>query len=572
MAATVTVQDPSSPQIVRESGTDDIADLVKALGLGSPRPVVLVSGGAADLDSAVKPRLRQLFARGVARAAAQLGAVIVDGGTCFGVMELMGAAVADLGHRTPLLGIAPLARVQTDGAAAGERVPLDPNHSHFLLTLGEDWGDEVETMFATAAALADGKGVVVVVAGGGSRTLTEVFHSVRRRWPLIVVAGTGGVADQIVTLSRSRPADLTDPVLLEILQDGELVIVPLAGSPDALAERILREAEGDATLRSAWERFAVLDLNANRQQQTFRWLQGSVLLLGLAGAVLAVGKRVLDPEQGTCVEQALYYAVLVIPIVLSVAIAAGNRFKPGNKWLLMRAAAESIKREIFRYRTRAGDYRHADREAALALKVEDVTRRLARTEVNTGAFAPYLGKIPPVMFAADTADDGLSLLLPERYLALRVADQLRYYRKSALNHQRALVAWQGVILGLGGLGTLLAALDKSVWVAVTTAAVTAVSTHLGYRQIEATLMTYNQAATDLENVKGWWQALPPDEQADPANLDKLVDHAEKVLESELDGWVQKMQDALAELRKDQDEAAKRQDKSGGVAKSPGAAS
>ena len=86
-----------SPRTVNESGTDDVADLVKALDLGSPRPVHVVSGGAADLDATIKPRLRHLFGRGVARAAAQLGAVIVDGGTRVGVMELMGAAVADLG-------------------------------------------------------------------------------------------------------------------------------------------------------------------------------------------------------------------------------------------------------------------------------------------------------------------------------------------------------------------------------------------------------------------------------------------------------------------------------------------
>ena len=104
----------------------------------------------------------------------------------------------------------------------------------------------------------------------------------------------------------------------------------------------------------------------------------------------------------------LYYAVLVIPIVVSVAIAGGNRFKPGSKWLLMRAAAESVKREIFRYRTRSGDYRHADRDSVLALRIEDVTRRLAFTEVNTLALTPYPGLVPPV--TAGFVDDGLSAL------------------------------------------------------------------------------------------------------------------------------------------------------------------
>jgi hypothetical protein len=65
-----------------------------------------------------------------------------------------------------------------------------------------------------------------------------------------------------------------------------------------------------------------------------------------------------------------------------------------------------------------------------------------------------------------------------------------------------------------------------------------------------TLTTYNQTAIDVENVIGWWQALTPEAQADPANVDKLVEHGEKVMESEMAGWVQKMQDALVELRKD----------------------
>ena len=556
-AGTAPVPSHRSSRVVHESSSDSAADLIKALDLGSPRPVIIVSGAAAELESTAKPRLRHLFTRGVARAAAQVGAVIVDGGTHCGVMEIMGAAVAELGHRSPLLGVAPAARVEEDGSGLGDRVPLDPNHSHLLLTLGEDWGDEAEAMFAVAAAVADGAGAVLVVAGGGARTLNEVLRGVRQRWPVIVVEGSGGVADQIAGLTRSLPPDVSDAALLEIVRDGELIVMPLAGSPDALAERILRVTEPDVTLRSAWERFAVLDLNANLQQRRFSWLQASVLILGLAGATIAVVKSVLKDAvpDGSGVERALYYAVLLIPIIVSVAIAGGNRFKPGSKWLLMRAAAESVKREIFRYRARSGDYRHADRDGVLALRVEDVTRRLAFTEVNTLALTPYPGLIPPV--TAGFVDDGLSPLSPERYLSVRVADQLRYYRKSALRLHRKLVAWQVTILGLGGLGTLLAAIDQSVWVAVTTAAVTAATTHLGYRQVEASLTTYNQTATDLENVRGWWQALSPEEQASPANLDKLVDHAEKVMESELDGWVQKMQNALDSLRKVQEEATKK---------------
>jgi hypothetical protein len=475
-------------------------------------------------------------------------------------MELMGRAVADLGHQSPLLGVAPAALVDVAEGGATDRAPLDPHHSHFLLTSGESWGDEVNTMMDVAAAVANGKGVTMVVAGGGPQTLTEVLHAVRRRWPLLLVEDTGGITDQLVSLSRTSPPQTADPVVAEIVRDGELNVVLLSDSPDVLAAHLQRGARADATLRSAWEAFAVLDLNAGRQQRTFRRVQVSILALGFLGALLAVVKSVLPLPDTHPLNRFLYATVLVIPIVVSVAIATANRFKPGDKWLLMRAAAEAIKREIFRYRTRSSDYHHAGREALLAQKVEDVTRRLGRTEVNVVSLRPYTGPIPPPMGAAQDMDDGLAHLTPEHYVTIRIGDQLRYYRKAVLRLHRTLVIGEGLILGLGGVGTLLAALNHSVWVAVTTAAVTTITTFLGYRQIEATLRTYNQMATDLENVARWWNALTPGAQADPTNRDKLVDYAEKVLESELDGWVQNMQDALAGLRTAQEATTRPNDK------------
>lgn len=555
-----------SPQIVYESGFEDIADLLAKLDLTATRPVIIVSGGAATLDTAIKSRLRRLLTRGVARVAAQIDALIIDGGTRVGVMELMGHAVADLGQQSPLLGIAPAALVDVDQGSTTDRAPLDPHHSHFLLTSGESWGDEVNTMMDVAAAVANGKGVTMVVAGGGPQTFTEVLHAVRRRWPLLLVEGTGGITDQLVSLLQTSPSQTADPVVAEIIRDGELNVVPLHDSPDVLAAHLQRNARADATLCSAWEAFAVLDLNAGQQQRTFRRVQASILGLGFLGALLAVVKSILpDPHP---LNQLLYSTVLVIPIVVSVAIATANRFKPGDKWLLMRAAAEAIKREIWRYRTRSGDYHHAGREALLAQKVEDVTRRLARTEVNVAALRPYTGPIPPTMGATADLDDGLAHLAPERYVTLRIGDQLRYYRKAVLWLHRTLVLGERLILGLGGVGTLLAALNQSVWVAVTTTAVTTITTFLGYRRIEATLRTYNQMATDLENVARWWKALRPGEQADPTNLDKLVDCTEKLLASELDGWVQSMQDALTGLRKAQEATTRADDKARSPANTP----
>jgi hydroxypyruvate isomerase len=98
---------------------------------------------------------------------------------------------------------------------------------------------------------------------------------------------------------------------------------------------------------------------------------------------------------------------------------------------------------------------------------------------------------------------------------------------------------------------LLAAINRQVWIALTTALAAAIATFLNYKQTENTLTKYNQASTDLDSIKRWWTALPTEEQEKQDNIDALVDHTEKVLQSELDGWIQQMQNALEQLRKAQ---------------------
>lgn len=174
------------------------ADILQALGLPQPRPVVLVVGGAGSLDQSVKPRLTQLFSRGVVRAALKTDAILMDGGTASGVMGLLGAAVAARGHKGALLGVAPASKVTYPGGPAEGTVqdgaPLEPHHSHFVLAPGKSWGDETMWMMAMAAELIKGQAatettpkaksasVVVLVAGGklDGVARNEVLQSVRR--------------------------------------------------------------------------------------------------------------------------------------------------------------------------------------------------------------------------------------------------------------------------------------------------------------------------------------------------------------------------------------------------------
>ena len=51
----------------------------------------------------------------------------------------------------------------------------------------------------------------------------------------------------------------------------------------------------------------------------------------------------------------LRYPLIVIPIVTAILLAYYNKFRPANKWILLRGSAEAIKREIT-LPLRTGDY------------------------------------------------------------------------------------------------------------------------------------------------------------------------------------------------------------------------
>ena len=84
------------------------------------------------------------------------------------------------------------------------------------------------------------------------------------------------------------------------------------------------------------------------------------------------------------------------------------------------------------------------------------------------------------------------------------------------------------------------------------------------QQVENRLMSYNKTATDLNRIMVWWEALTVEEQANPKNVDKLVERTETVIHSEHAAWVQEMQDVIDDLsaQQDQDDGEKDKGKTG----------
>jgi hypothetical protein len=269
---------------------------------------------------------------------------------------------------------------------------------------------------------------------------------------------------------------------------------------------------------------------------------------------------------------------------------------------LLRASAETIKQEIYRYRTQVGNYSDPKlRDLNFAQEIQAINERLMKTQVNqSGLFwhEPKVNKHPSwlkkinqfgstillkplrkkrnkqflvnkdflayrltfLMFQTEqnkqsrkNKNDLYSPLTAKQYIDERLINQLNWYRKKTLDLDKKWQLWQWSIYLLGGVGTFLAAMKLDVWITVSNAIAASILSFLEFRRLDSTLVGYNQTATNLENILWWWYALTEDAQGERKNIEKLVESSEKVIQAETMGWVQEMKDAMADLYKADEE-------------------
>jgi len=213
------------------------ATIVAALELPPPRAVLLLNGGASDMSSAEMTQLHDLL-QAVAHLVVEEGITVIDGGTRAGVMQMMGEGYAAAGGRSPLIGVCPAALVCWPGGPADDHLtPLEHHHTHFVLTPGQRWGAETETMFALAAALNASAPSLAILVNGGSIARQEVLYNVRQKREIIVLQGSGRLADLIAAVVNGDMAPPDDEIAT-IVRDGRITVFDIVRGAKALATLI----------------------------------------------------------------------------------------------------------------------------------------------------------------------------------------------------------------------------------------------------------------------------------------------------------------------------------------------
>lgn len=211
--------------------------ILSALDLGSPRALVVITGGAGEMSEDEINRVRPLLVSGLARLTGEEHIAILDGGTNAGVMALIGEGVAAHRLTASLIGVCPAATVSWPGNPnPNAETQLEPNHSHFVLTGGEEFGTESETIYAIAEALSKQMPSVALVVNGGPIVYDETLKNAEQGRVTIVFKGSGRAADVIAAAWEGAQTD--DPRVAEIVERGQIVLLDVAEGPEKLVSLI----------------------------------------------------------------------------------------------------------------------------------------------------------------------------------------------------------------------------------------------------------------------------------------------------------------------------------------------
>lgn len=221
---------------IRVQSPKDLSTALGELGLHSPRPILVVVGGASKMSEADLKRLRLLFVKILAPLAEELGAFVVDGGTDFGVMQMMGQARAETAATFSLIGVTPVGLVALpDQIPPSEVTALEPHHTHFVLIPGSNWGDESPWLARIATVLADGSPSLVVLVNGGEITWKDASENLKENRRVLAIAGSGRLADRVAAVLRG---EVTDERVQELVDYGLIQAVDLKDNFDNLTQLI----------------------------------------------------------------------------------------------------------------------------------------------------------------------------------------------------------------------------------------------------------------------------------------------------------------------------------------------
>src|ERR1051326_1743171 len=311
-------------------------------------------------------------------------------------------------------------------------------------------------------------------------------------------------------------------------------------------------------LEIAWTRHAHLDTAATNRTKGFYDIRRWIILLGVLATFFAIITQIFFLDLKSLQGPMLILGIVVkfffiaTPILASIFASFATKFYSNGAWLIYRAGAEEIKKELYFYRTIL--QKDPTRRAYLEKRLGEIQRQLFRSLSGEFAFEGYDGALPKDYNPQDpNSDAGFSDLTGEEYFKVRLENQLAWHNKKVIQRKQERRKMTIYILVAGGLGAIFAALGNgwSLWVALTASVTAALIGWQELRNVDATIKNYSKVVMELTILYDHWQNLEPEERT-PAEFYKMVRGCEDVLWAQNTEYIKSMQEALQEANLDKE--------------------
>jgi hypothetical protein len=319
-------------------------------------------------------------------------------------------------------------------------------------------------------------------------------------------------------------------------------------------------------LELAWQHHADLDLAADKRTKGFYDIRKQIAWLGILATLFAILTQQFFPDLETpppFFENFAYYGItsiavkvlfIAIPVLASIFAAFATKFYSSGSWLIYRAGAEEIKKEIYLYRTILP--KDKSRRDYLERRLGDIQRKLFRNLGGEFAFEGYKGPLPSNYHKDDpSSDPGFQDLKGDDYVKYRLKHQLDWHNGRINRRKRERREMTIAILVVGGVGALLAALGGvlAVWVALTASITAGLLGWQELRKVDETIKNYSKVVMELSILYNHWQNLELEERT-PAEFEKMVLGCERILWTQNREFIRSMQEALRETDLEKDAA------------------
>jgi hypothetical protein len=326
--------------------------------------------------------------------------------------------------------------------------------------------------------------------------------------------------------------------------------IPERTSEDSAMEPEAKNAP--QILKIAWTRHANLDAASSKRTKAFYNIRGWITLLGVLATFFALITELYFSDTSTAIGIITKILLVTTPVLSSLLAAFATKFYSNGHWLIYRAGAEEVQKEIYFFRTILQN--DPGRREYLEKRLARIQKQLYRNLGGEFAFEGFKGQIPVNHNPQHSeSDPGFHDLTGDEYFKFRLENQLGWHNKRINERKRERRRMTLLILTAGGLGAVLAAWGGglSIWVALTASITAALIGWQELRNVDSTIKTYSKVVMELTSLYDHWLNLEPEERT-TSEFYKMVRVCEEVLWTQNKEWVRSMQEVLQETGLDRE--------------------